>query len=135
VFINFPLTSLHPNAVPAAGVALCAARQGAFWQVHDLLYHHQSDWAELKDPAAYLLSLADSAKISRPELLDCVKSPGTTEAVRADAEGASRAGAASTPTFYIEGGLLVGAQPLVVFRRVLDSIYAEKRPGHQPSGR
>jgi protein-disulfide isomerase len=46
--------------------------------------------------------------------------------VRADAEGAARAGAGSTPTFYIEGGLLVGAQPLAVFRQVLDSIYAEK---------
>jgi protein-disulfide isomerase len=135
VFINFPLTSLHANAVPAAGVALCAARQNAFWPVHDLLYRHQSDWAELKDPAGYLLSLADSAKISGPELLECVKSPATTEAVRADAEGASRAGAASTPTFYIEGGLLVGAQPLEVFRRVLDSIYAEKRRARQPNGR
>ena len=47
VFINFPLTSLHPNAVPAAGMALCAAKQGAFWPIHDLLYQHQPDWAKL----------------------------------------------------------------------------------------
>jgi protein-disulfide isomerase len=127
VFINFPLTSLHPNAVPAAGIALCAAKQGAFWPVHDLLYRHQATWAALKDPGDYLLSLADSAKISKPTLLECVKSPTTTEEVRADAEGASRAGATSTPAFYIEGGLLVGAQPLDLFRQVLDSIYASKR--------
>jgi protein-disulfide isomerase len=127
VFVNFPLTSLHPNAVPAAGIALCAAKQGAFWPVHDLLYRHQATWAALKDPSDYLLSLADSAKISKPELLECVKSPTTNEEVRADAEGASRAGAASTPAFYIEGGLLVGAQPLDLFRQVLDSIYAAKR--------
>jgi protein-disulfide isomerase len=127
VFINFPLTSLHRNAVPAAGIALCAAKQGAFWPVHDLLYRHQATWAALNDPAEYLLSLADSAKISKPELLECVKSPTTNEEVRADAEGASRAGATSTPAFYIEGGLLVGAQPLDLFRQVLDSIYAAKR--------
>jgi protein-disulfide isomerase len=127
VFINFPLTSLHPNAVPAAGIALCAAKQGAFWPVHDLLYRHQATWAALNDPAEYLLSLADSAKISKSELLECVKSPTTNEEVRADAEGASRAGATSTPAFYIEGGLLVGAQPLDLFRQVLDSIYAAKR--------
>ncbi len=126
VFVNFPLTSIHPNAVPAAGIALCAARQGAFWRVHDLLYRHQSDWADLKDPADYLLSLADSARISRPTLTECVRSPATNEEVRADAEGASRAGATSTPTFYIEGGLLVGAQPPALFRHVLDSIYREK---------
>ncbi|HEY8256614.1 MAG TPA: thioredoxin domain-containing protein [Gemmatimonadales bacterium] len=130
VFVNFPLTSIHPNAVPAAGIAFCAAKQGAFWPMHDLLYQHQSDWAELKDPADYLLSLADSAKISRSELLACVKSPSTTQQVQADAEGASRAGASSTPAFYIEGGLLVGAQPLALFRQVLDSIYNGKRkPG------
>jgi protein-disulfide isomerase len=127
VFVNFPLTSLHPNAVPAAGIALCAAKQGAFWAIHNLLFQHQSDWAELKDPADYLLSLADSARISKPSLVECVKSPATTEEVRADAEGASRAGAASTPSFYIEGGLLVGAQAAAVFRHVLDSIYTEKR--------
>lgn len=130
VFVNFPLTSIHPNAVPAAGIAFCASKQGAFWPMHDLLYQHQSDWAELKDPADYLLSLADSAKISRSELLACVKSPSTTQQVQADAEGASRAGASSTPAFYIEGGLLVGAQPLALFRQVLDSIYNGKRkPG------
>jgi protein-disulfide isomerase len=35
VFVNFPLTSLHANAVAAASTALCAARQDAFWPVHD----------------------------------------------------------------------------------------------------
>jgi protein-disulfide isomerase len=127
VFINFPLTSIHPNAVPAAGIALCAAKQEAFWPVHDLLFRHQSDWADLKDPADYLLSLADSARISRAALTECVRSSTTNEEVRADAEGANRAGATSTPTFYIEGGLLVGAQPPALFRHVLDSIYAGKR--------
>src|SRR6185295_11519853 len=125
-FINFPLGSIHPNAVSAAEVAVCAAEQGAFWRMHDLLYQHQETWAPLKEPAAFLLSLADSAGISRPALLACVRSPGTEEAVRADAQGAERSGASSTPTFYVEGGLLVGAQPLAVFRQVLDSILRVK---------
>ena len=125
-FVNFPLTSIHHNAVPAAEVALCAAQQGAFWRVHDLLYRHQDVWAPLKEPAAFFLTLADSAKLSRPTLLACLKSPATEDAIRADAQGAERSGASSTPTFYIEGGLLVGAQPLPVFRQVLDSILKAK---------
>src|SRR5690349_6195616 len=40
-FVNFPLTSIHHNAAAAAEVALCAAQQGGFWRVHDLLYQHQ----------------------------------------------------------------------------------------------
>jgi protein-disulfide isomerase len=127
VFVNFPLTSIHHNAAAAAEVAYCAAQQGGFWRVHDLLYQHQEVWAPLKDPTAFFLTLADSARLSKPALLACVQSPSTEEAIRADAQGASRSGAESTPSFYIEGGLLVGAQPLPVFRQVLDSILKIKR--------
>ena len=59
VFVNFPLTSIHANAVAAARTALCAARQDAFWPVHDLLYAHQDTWAPLKEPGPFLLSLAE----------------------------------------------------------------------------
>jgi len=125
-FVNFPLTSVHDNALAAAEVGVCAAQQNAFWRVHDLLYRHQDIWAPLKEPGAFFLSLADSAKISRQALVACVRAPATQETVRAEAQGAQRAGANSTPTFYIEGGLLTGAQPLVVFRQVLDSIIRDK---------
>lgn len=131
VFVNFPLTSIHANAVAAAGVALCAGRQDAFWPVHDLLYTYQDTWAPLKEPGPFFLSLADSAGISRPKLLECVKSPATVSEIRTEAEGSERAGASSTPSFYIEGGLLTGAHPLPVFRQVLDSVYAVKT--RQPS--
>jgi protein-disulfide isomerase len=127
VFVNFPLTSIHPNAVAAAEVALCASRQGAFWPVHDMLYRHQDAWAPLKQPGPFLLSLADSAGISKPRLLQCVESNSTESEIRFEAEGAQRAGAASTPSFYIEGGLLTGAHPLPVFRQVLDSILAARK--------
>jgi protein-disulfide isomerase len=126
VFVNFPLTSLHDNAVGAAATALCAANQGAFWPVHDLLYTYQETWAPLREPGPFFLSLADSAGISKPELLECVKSPATRSEIRSEAEGAERAGASSTPTFYIEGGLMAGAHPLPVFRQVLDSVFAAK---------
>jgi protein-disulfide isomerase len=126
VFVNFPLTSIHSNAVPAAQVALCAGRQGAFWQVHDLLFTHQDTWAPLKEAAPFFLSLADSARIDKAALLDCVKSSGALAEIRAEGEGSERSGAQSTPSFYIEGGLLAGAHPLPVFRQILDSIYALK---------
>lgn len=126
VFINFPLTSIHQHASAAAEVALCAAQQRRFWPVHDLLFEHQKSWAPLKEVGPFFVSLADSAKLSKPALLECLKSPETRQRVREDAEGAVRAGATSTPTFYIEGGLLEGAQPLEVFRQVLDSVYKDK---------
>lgn len=133
VFINFPLTSSHPNAVPAAEIALCAAQQGAFWPLHDLLYRYQDRWAPLKDPESFMLGLADSVKMNREKTLACLESPATRQRVKADAEGAVRSGARNTPSFYIEGGLLPGAQRLDLFRQILDSIYATKR-GKPTSG-
>ena len=126
IFINFPLTDIHNNAAAAAQLALCAAKQNGFWRVHDLLFQHQEVWAPLKEAGPFFLSLADSAGLSKQALLSCVEAPETVQAVQADAEGAARSGAGSTPTFYIEGGLLEGAVPLPVFRQVLDSVYAVK---------
>lgn len=126
IFINFPLTSIHPNAAAAAELALCGARVGKFWPLHDLLYKYQDTWAPLKDPGQFLLSLADSVHAPRKPMEACLTSGAARPELEADAEAAHRSGAQSTPTFYIEGGLLVGAEPLQVWQQVLDSIYAAK---------
>jgi len=128
VFINLPLVSIHANALPAAELAMCAARLGKFWPVHDLLFQHQETWAPLKEPGPFLLSLADSVKLPRAPLVKCLESEAARAEIQAEAQGSERAGAASTPTFYIEGGLLTGARPTELWREVLDSIYREKAP-------
>lgn len=126
IFINMPLVSIHPNAVPAAEFAMCAAREGKFWPAHDLLYRRQDVWAPLKNPAAFLLSLADSLKIPRGRITPCLEKGETRALVRSDSEGSVKAGASSTPTFYIEGALLKGAYPVEVWRPILDSIVRVK---------
>ena len=126
VYINFPLTHLHPHAVPAGELALCAARQNGFWRVHDLLFQYQETWAPLKEAGPFFVSLADSAKLSKKAIVACLQDPATRKSLQAEAEGAERAGANSTPSFYIEGGLMEGALPLPVFQRILDSVYAAK---------
>lgn len=129
VFINFPLTSVHQHASAAAQLALCAAKQKGFWRIHDLLFQYQDAWAPLKEAGPFFVSLADSAGLSKQTLLGCLQSPETLKEVQADAEGAARSGASSTPTFYIEGGLLEGSVPMGVFKQVLDSVYAAKTGG------
>jgi len=128
IWVNLPLP-MHQNAVPAAELAMCGARQGRFWQLHDLLFRNQQRWAGLAEPGSYFLSLGDSAGANGDMLASCLRDGAMRALVRSDAEGAVRSGARSTPTFYIEGGLLVGAQPVEAFRTVLDSIVRLKRPG------
>lgn len=126
IFINLPLASLHPNAVAAAEFAMCAARQGKFWPAHDLLYRRQTVWAPLKNPAPFFLTLIDSLKLARPAMTACLQKGETRDEVRGDSDGAVKSGATSTPTFYIEGGLLTGAAPPEIWRPILDSVYRAK---------
>jgi len=125
IFVNFPLP-MHPNAAPAAELAMCAAKQEKFWPMHDLLFRTQDRWEGLREPGVFFLGLGDSIGADRDQLTACVRSAATRDLVRADAEGSARSGARSTPTFWIEGGLMAGAQPIEVFRTVLDSIYRVK---------
>ncbi|HEV8148833.1 MAG TPA: thioredoxin domain-containing protein [Gemmatimonadales bacterium] len=126
IFINYPLSAIHPNAEAAAEFAMCAAREGKFWPAHDLLYRRQTSWAPLKNPGRFLRGLADSLKLPRARLASCLDKRETREEVRGDADGAVKAGAGSTPTFYIEGGLLTGALGPDIWRPILDSIYRVK---------
>lgn len=126
VFVNFPLTQLHKNTVPAAELGLCASHQGRFWTVHDLLFRHQDDWADLDDPVPYLLGLADSAHLARPALLACLQAPATRQEIEEEGQSSVRAGARATPSFWVEGGLIEGAPPYALLKAVLDSIYRAK---------
>jgi protein-disulfide isomerase len=125
IFVNMPL-SMHPNAEPAAELAMCAARQHKFWQMHDALFRSQDSWADLKEPGAYFLELADSIRANRSQLQECLRTKAMRQVVAADFEGSRRSGASSTPTFYIEGEMIVGAQPYALFKGVLDSIVKVK---------
>ncbi len=126
-FINFPIAQLHPNAQAAHVLAMCGAEQGKFWQLHDLLYSHQPDWAGLTDPQPYFMGLADSAQVDRHALQACVATGHIRELVAAEAQASWQAGVKSTPSFIVQGVLLAGTAPIENFRPILDSLYAARR--------
>jgi predicted DsbA family dithiol-disulfide isomerase len=72
------------------------------------------------------MTLVDSLKLPRAPMTSCLQKQETVAQIQSDAEGAVKSGAQSTPTFYIEGALIVGAQPPQLFQMVLDSIYRVK---------
>jgi protein-disulfide isomerase len=126
IFINLPIPAIHHNAVAAAEFAACAARQGKFWQTHDMLYGTHDKWENLKSVSPYLQAQIPTLGLKQDAMTMCLQTGVGSATVKDDVAGAQRSGAHSTPTFYIEGGLLEGAQPIDIFRRVLDSVYAAK---------
>lgn len=123
IFINFPISQLHPNAQGAHVLAMCAAAQSRFWPMHDLLYAHQPDWAQLRDPTAYFTGLADSAGLSGSTLKTCLAAGRMRDLVAAEAEASWNQGVKSTPSFVVQGVLLAGTAPIENWRPILDSLY------------
>ena len=126
IFFNLPIPSIHPNAVAAAEFALCAGAQGKFWPVHDMLYASQDQWELLKDPVPFFQSKMSGLGLRPDAMNSCLQSGRGSAMVKDDVAGAQRSGAQSTPSFYIEGGMMEGAQPIEVFRHILDSVYQAK---------
>jgi protein-disulfide isomerase len=127
-YVNLPL-SMHRNAWPAAEAAMCASVQGKFWPVQDALFRTQQQWSNLADAQPAFEALASEAGADVDALRACVKSGVMQPLIQADAERASSAGAQSTPTFFVGGRPVIGAQPLATFREALDAALAAKPAG------
>jgi protein-disulfide isomerase len=122
VYRNLPLTSIHPEAFPAAEAAQCAGEQNAYWPFHNKLFSSDSLGNSVYIQYARELGLDLSS------FENCLSEHKYKEAVQADLDFAVQLGARSTPTFFINGLAIVGAQPLDVFKQVIDKELAGQIP-------
>jgi protein-disulfide isomerase len=127
-YVNLPL-EMHRNAWPAAHAAMCAGVQGKFWPVQDAIIRTQDAWSGLTDPHPAFETLAKEAGADVEQLRACVKSSAMRPIIQGDVNRANNAGAQSTPTFFVGGKPVIGAQPLAVFREALDAALAAKPAG------
>ncbi|MBX7214744.1 MAG: thioredoxin domain-containing protein [Thermoflexales bacterium] len=125
VFKNFPIPELHPQAMQAAVAAECAADQGKFWAYHDVLFARFG--AQSVDySAAGLSGYATGMSLDKEKFENCLRDDKIVARINADRQEGSRLGVRGTPTFFVNGQALVGAQPYTVFKQVLDSALAGK---------
>ncbi len=103
VFRNFPL-DMHPYAEHAAENAEFAAAHNKFWEMHDLLFKHQSNLAD-----ASLLKLATQLKLSEADLTAALEKRTYAAHVKHDRDGGIRSGVTGTPMFYLNGALYTAA--------------------------
>lgn len=118
VIRNFPVPSLHRYAQKAAEAAECALEQGKFWEYHDMLFRHTTTLQvdSLKRFAAEVG--LDVGRFNR-----CLDSGEKRSIVSRDVQDGRRYGVRGTPTFFINGRILVGAQPLEVFKSAIDRAF------------
>jgi protein-disulfide isomerase len=123
VYRDFPIESIHPNAAPAAAAANCAQEQGAYWEFHELLFSMQLGL----NIQAYQ-QYASQLGLDEQAFAECVESDRHLEEVRADLEYAANLGVRSTPTFFVNGIAVVGAQPFELFKDLIDKELAGEIP-------
>jgi protein-disulfide isomerase len=109
-FRHFPVTGSHPRAVAAACAAEAAAAQGAFWEMHDALF---DDQGRLEDP--HLWARAERLGLDLARFDADRRSDAVRERVRAHFHGGVRAGVATTPTVFTEGGRYSGRTAVQFF--------------------
>jgi protein-disulfide isomerase len=114
---DMPL-DMHANAMRAAEAARCAADQGKFWQLRDVMGHNPD-----KLDLDHLVGFATDLKFDVPAFRTCVTGGKYKDAVQSDVMEAMKIGANGTPTFVIgkstpqgvDGELVIGALPYGMF--------------------
>ena len=122
---DLPLDQIHPNANRAAQAGRCAADQGQFWKLRDLMGANP-DKLDLEN----LVAEAGSLKMDTKAFRTCIESQKYKEAVQSDVLEAMKIGAEATPTFVlgkstpqgVDGELIVGSQPYTEFVKAISKL-------------
>lgn len=110
---HFPLTAIHKQAEPASVAAECAGEQGKFWQYHDLVFETK------KFDNASLVTHAGTLNLNIDDFKSCIDSGKYLEKVRSETNLGLQAGISGTPSFFVNGELIVGAIPFSSFEPLI----------------
>lgn len=106
VYRHFPLTNTHPHAMTAAYYTEAAAKQGKFWEMHDLLFDNQPKWASKKQVTETFDGYVKQLGLDPQQFAADLTSDAVKQKVASDLQSAKKAQAASTPSLYLNGRLL-----------------------------
>jgi protein-disulfide isomerase len=127
VFRDFPIQSIHPNALPASVAAECANEQGKFKEMHDILFEKQNEWNNQEMNKTMLLfnQYASEMQLEQEKFDSCLRNGKYIEEIKKDLDDGRSYGVSGTPGFFIGNDQigfieLKGAQPFESFKKVID---------------
>ena len=128
VFRDFPLQSIHPNAVPASVAAECANEQGKFKEMYHMLFKKQKEWSNLETSYAIVSfnQYASEMQLDEEKFNLCLKNGKYIEEIQKDLNEGRTYGVTGTPGFFIGNEKigfveLKGAQPFESFKKIINS--------------
>lgn len=121
VFKDLPL-DFHPQALPAAAAANCADDQGKYLEMHNKIFVGQQSWAGNAGADGIFAGYAKELGLDLGQFNGCIASGKYDAEIQADIAEAAQVGVRGTPSFLINGELLVGAQPFANFKQAIDKL-------------
>ncbi|MFN3476038.1 MAG: DsbA family protein [Candidatus Methylomirabilales bacterium] len=125
-FVYRHLAILGEHSVQAALAAECAGEQGKFWEYHDKLFAAQGPLAFTR---VKLKQYAQELNLQIDAFSRCLESGKYAKKVEGETEVGQFLGARGTPTFFINGRLLIGAHPFETFEAVIQELEKASVPG------
>lgn len=119
IFHDYPL-SFHNHSQILSEAARCGGDQGKYWEMHDILFEKNSEFIDKADIDQDLSSFAKEIGLNTAKFNTCLKEGTFTQAVKDDFNLGSSLGVSGTPTFFVNGTKLVGAQPFEAFKALID---------------
>jgi protein-disulfide isomerase len=127
VIRDFPL-EIHPRAPLAAEAATCAGAQNKYWEMHNKLFQNQDQWLMANDPILAFSAFAQDLNLDKTKFEDCVKKSAYQNEIAKDITDGQSYGVTKTPTFFINGHKIIGAQDFRVFQNVIESEINKAKP-------
>jgi len=127
VYRDFPIQSIHPNAVTASLASECSDDQGKFWEIHDMIFKNQRNWQglEIAESANLFKEYAIDIGLDMDEFDSCMTSGKHFEEIQNDLNDGRTYGVTGTPGFFVGNEKigftkLIGAQPYSSFQKVIE---------------
>ncbi|MDE2025876.1 MAG: thioredoxin domain-containing protein, partial [Patescibacteria group bacterium] len=126
-FVFRQFAFLGPASTVAANAAECANEQGKCWDFHNYMYKNQPDES---DTSMYttdkLTAIAGQLGMNTDQFQSCLSANKYSDKVNADISEGQKVGVTGTPTIFVNGTPLVGAQPYDSFKQLIDQELAKK---------
>lgn len=103
VFRNFPLETIHKNAMVAAKYAQASSKQNKFWEMHNKLYESQEEWSDLADPKDKFAEYAKELGMNADQLKKDAAEQTVADYIQRDIDDGTSLGVTGTPTFFVNG--------------------------------
>ena len=124
VFRDFPIVQIHPEALLAAMAVDCAGEQKKYWEYHDKVFREQYNKGDdlVRFKAVDLKKWAKDIKLDPAGFDQCLDSEKYRNEVLKDKADGDAVSVQGTPTFFINGHVIGGAQPYPAFKALIDDL-------------